>query len=109
MSSDGKYTQGICPEGWHIPSNEEWNVLQNFLNPTPLPKLKSNIWDGNNSSGFSAIPSGWMDGAGFGGVGTYAGYWSVEGIHKCFDSGASAIRDYDGGTRFSINVRCIKD
>jgi uncharacterized protein (TIGR02145 family) len=24
-------TRGICPAGWHIPSDEEWTVLTNFL------------------------------------------------------------------------------
>jgi len=25
--------QGICPDGWHIPSDAEWGVLVQFVNP----------------------------------------------------------------------------
>lgn len=30
-SADGKYIQGICPDGWHIPSDAEWKVLEGFI------------------------------------------------------------------------------
>lgn len=55
--------QGVCPEGWHIPNNGEWTLLQR----TAPQKLRSqlNLWQfdteaalGNNESRFSALPGG---------------------------------------------------
>lgn len=57
-------SQGICPEGWHIPTLSEWRQLAQFLGADSagqLLKASPNDpipWDGNNRSGFTAIPSG---------------------------------------------------
>jgi len=55
--------RGLAPEGWHIPSYEEWKTLKMI----PLEELKSaDGWGnadnpsckGNNKSGFNALPAG---------------------------------------------------
>jgi len=73
--SDVKH-QGICPDGWHIPSNADWRTLMEFVNPdcsnsSSCPyagtKLKAkNGWfstsgvpeEGTDDYGFSALPGG---------------------------------------------------
>jgi len=67
--------QGICPDGWHIPSKAEWNALMWYAEPscesdsyckTAGTKLKSeNLWNlyekipiGTDDYGFSALPGG---------------------------------------------------
>ncbi|MEI7981563.1 MAG: FISUMP domain-containing protein, partial [Bacteroidota bacterium] len=57
--------QGICPSGWHIPTDGEWETLANFLGGATLAgvKMKSTSgWsgngNGNNISGFTALPGG---------------------------------------------------
>ncbi len=55
--------RGICPEGWHIPSDKEWNILINELGRNAGVKLKSSDgWykngNGTDSIGFSALPAG---------------------------------------------------
>ncbi|MCX6249988.1 MAG: fibrobacter succinogenes major paralogous domain-containing protein [Bacteroidetes bacterium] len=60
--------QGPCPAGWHVPSDAEWILLENFLGGSNIAanKLKQTgtaYWlttDANvtNSSGFSALGSG---------------------------------------------------
>jgi uncharacterized protein (TIGR02145 family) len=47
--------QGICPDGWHIPSNAEWNTLLNYLGGATAytPML-----DGG-ASGFDALLTGY--------------------------------------------------
>jgi len=61
-----------CPEGWHLPSNAEWNVLMKYVNPNCQDnsicagvgtKLKATDgWEeggnGPDNYGFSALPSG---------------------------------------------------
>jgi len=56
---------GIAPEGWHIPSNEEWKQLVDYLDGRELAALKMKsdhgwLYDGNgnNESGFTGLPGG---------------------------------------------------
>jgi uncharacterized protein (TIGR02145 family) len=65
--------RGICPEGWHVPSDDEWTTLVNYAGgestaaaATRLKATNGWIWDSwNNTSGngtdefgFSALPGG---------------------------------------------------
>lgn len=53
--------RGIAPDGWHVPDFNEWLSLLKYLGPGPRQgiKLKSaRLWDGNNESGFDALPAG---------------------------------------------------
>ena len=72
----------ICPTGWHIPSNEEWQELNDFLGremsgqKMKVSKAHNPTWDGENSSGFTAIPSGVAYENRFGRLGFWAVYWT---------------------------------
>jgi uncharacterized protein (TIGR02145 family) len=79
--------QGVCPVGWHLPSDAEWTQLTNFVGgaSTAGTKLKSTSgWNngGNGTDGyrFSALPNGSGD-DGAGGYLYYAGnfgsWWSA--------------------------------
>ena len=79
--------QGICPYGWHIPSDAEWSILVDFLGGLNFAggKMKSigtSLWDdpntgANNSSGFSALPGGSMDlWNAFSFLGRYGFFWA---------------------------------
>lgn len=60
--------KGICPNGWHIPTNQEWTTLTNLLGgeteagakmkETTLLHWLSPNTGANNESGFSALPGG---------------------------------------------------
>lgn len=58
--------RGICPKGWRVPNNRDWQILEDFLGggAQAASALKANQgWPGDNggsnSSGFSALPAGW--------------------------------------------------
>jgi len=93
-------TLNICPSGWHVPSDSDWNKLVIFIDSdadtnrlsgnystSAGKKLKENssLWSvntGNNDSGFSALPGGTRaNGGSFGGsslsIGNVASFWSV--------------------------------
>jgi len=66
-----KYTtglgaQGICPAGWHIPTNDEYTTLKDFLGSNNGGKMKeagTSHWyppntGATNSSGFTGLPGG---------------------------------------------------
>jgi len=51
-----------CPSDWHLPSNDEWKTLLNFLSTTSAgKKLKATSpdWDGDDNYGFTALPGGY--------------------------------------------------
>jgi len=87
---DWKTALKVCPDGWHLPSNAEWEVLTTYAggDSTAGIKLKAtNGWDcyegancnGTDDYGFSALPggSGSSDSTfTFGTVGFYGRWWS---------------------------------
>ncbi len=74
--------QGICPDGWHVPTLEEWKSLKNYLGANQsgqkmkVTKGHEPSWDGNNKSGFSAIPGGAGYDDFFGRKGSWALFWA---------------------------------
>ena len=77
-----------CPEGWHLPTNKEWEILFNALgsNPFAMQSVGYEGWPyATNASLFSAIPAGFYNNfvntnivvPGFNGVGTSAVFWSA--------------------------------
>ena len=116
--------RGLCPVGFHVPSDDEWTVLENALGGSSVAgtALKSSAadsppWDGSNTSGFSALPGGnrnHYDGY-FSALGNY-GYWwssSPSGSSARFrhlNSGDSNVyrNDYYG-VRNGFSVRCVRD
>ncbi|MDR3012351.1 MAG: InlB B-repeat-containing protein [Chitinispirillales bacterium] len=73
--------RGICPEGWHIPSDAEWTMLVNFVSTNNAganagTRLKTTTprWNGEDIFGFSALPGGTRWPGGINLVGGH-GYW----------------------------------
>jgi len=116
--------QGICPVGWHVPSNAEWTTLTNFVGSNAGTKLKSQTgWNtgsgyisGTDEFGFSALPGGYRGTDGrFGDVGGWGGWWSAT------ESAAGGARrrdmnwvndnvDESWGSKSNGNsVRCLRD
>jgi uncharacterized protein (TIGR02145 family) len=83
--------QGICPTGWHLPTDAEWSALTSFLGGDSIAggKMKEAgtvHWltpntGATNLSGFTALPGGYFQHEGstlpyFGGLTTGAEFWS---------------------------------
>jgi uncharacterized protein (TIGR02145 family) len=124
--------QGICPEGWHIPTEPEWTALTDYLGGTEVAggKMKSTgtieegtgLWhDPNlgatNVSGFTGLPGGYREI--FGGYFYYIGYQSYF-WYSSEENPAYAwccLLNYDdtilsaGSTLkyYGLSVRCLKD
>ncbi len=94
---------GLCPEGWHVPADDEWTVLTDFIGGTGSPhgnELKSsrqvdsplgggcntseqprwnqdNTFYGTDHYGFSGLPGGYRFGYGpFDHMGNFGFWWS---------------------------------
>jgi uncharacterized protein (TIGR02145 family) len=77
--------RGLAPEGWHIPSKDEFQNLIDFLGGgiNAKSKLKSPIfWDGNdNVFGFNAVPGGER------GINVEGGFNTPLGFQSIYESG----------------------
>jgi uncharacterized protein (TIGR02145 family) len=113
--------RGLCPTGYHVPSDDEWSTLTNFLGGDYVADaLRSSstdvpAWDGTNSSGFSALPGGFRSySSGYFFLGNY-GYWwssSPSGSYawtRYLFSGDSFVFRYTHDGRDGFSVRCVRD
>jgi uncharacterized protein (TIGR02145 family) len=122
-SASPSSVRGICPSGWHVPSDTEWEVLVNYVggDSTAGTKLKSTSgWsDGGNGTddyGFSALPGGgrFTDGI-FWDVGTRGYWWSASEFDANFTWDRRMYSDRSLVTRFywfrgfGISLRCVRD
>ena len=110
-------------EGWHLPTDNEWEQLENYLGGRKVAgrKLKSTGgWvksgNGNNSSGFSALPSGCRsDRDGFYGIGYYAFFWTATVCDSSYAWKRELHYDSSEVYRYGYNkdgeysVRLVKD
>lgn len=123
-----------CPDGWHLPSDEEWKTLEMELGMSQSEaddtgwrgtdqgeQMKAtsgwnNNGNGTNSSGFSALPggyrypSGWFSHLGYGGD-----WWSSTeySSSRAWSRGVGYDDDDVGrgtdGRDEGFSVRCLKD
>ena len=130
-------TADICPSGWHIPSDGEWQTMEVSLGMSiadassigwrgsPVGDyMKSasgwdTLWDingnGSNSSGFSALPGGTSWGGDFHVVGGAGNWWSssefellVSWQRELSYASDTVIRSYIG-KEIGCAARCVRD
>ena len=118
--------QGICPAGWHLPSDADWSSLEANLGGTSVAggKMKETgtvHWlspntGATNSSGFTGLPGGDRDVSGsFIFLATYGDFWtsseanSTQAWYRNLNTGNETL--YRGGYYKSdgFAVRCLKN
>lgn len=118
----GNAAETACPNGWHLPSDEEWTILIDFLGGGDVAggKMKevgTAHWNSpntgaTNTSGFNALPAGYRydNDASFNGLGRINYWWSSTGAW--YRSVTYASDNAQRGNYFPMrirSVRCIKD
>jgi len=112
VRDENGYVRGICPNGWHLPTEKEINVLRTH---TAEALSSDNLWVtpfGNNSTGFNALPAGTFNYAAdrFQGLHTetmFMGDTQATAFHFgyfCCKITAN-VNIYNNGA----SVRCVKD
>jgi uncharacterized protein (TIGR02145 family) len=119
--------KGICPAGWHIPSDAEFVALVTAVggSSTVGKKLKTasgwNDYNGNSGNGtdeygFSVLPSGYGYSSGyFLGAGDYGFWWSTSEYNGNFAHYRYLYYNLDGALWFNydkstlFSVRCVRD
>ncbi len=116
----------VCPEGWHLPSNAEWQDLSNYLGGDAVAggKMKepgTATWSSpnagaTNSSGFNSLCSGRSDDNEYKAyIGLMTFFWTSEdegeedGICRALYSAKPAFTLYGVKKNEGYSVRCIKD
>jgi uncharacterized protein (TIGR02145 family) len=126
-------TKGICPSGWHIPSDEEWDILVKYVDPNWTSnsgdgniagtKLKATSgWNsysgtdgGTDEFGFAALPGGYgYSGGLFDNAGGIGRWWSSSELSADIAYYRGMIYNYKGVSGIHYNktylfsVRCLQ-
>jgi uncharacterized protein (TIGR02145 family) len=125
--------KGICPDGWHLPTDAEWCTLTQYIDPTVScgvtgwsgtdvgTKMKSTTgWygggNGTNTSGFTALPGGLRYASGFfndltliGSFWSSTEYPSYNAWGRDLNFSYATINRYYDYKTYGFSVRCIKD
>jgi uncharacterized protein (TIGR02145 family) len=116
----------LCPAGWHVPSDNDWTVLTDYLGGLTIvgDKLKetgnahwSSIFNSaTNETGFTALPGGTRyiyenGGLIFEYINTTAIFWSgtMPYTRSVYGEKADVFRGAFSSSKFGFSVRCIKD
>ena len=128
--------QGICPTGWHIPTNEEWKTMEMQLGMTQaqadatglrgtdeggkLKEIGTTHWNSpntgaTNSSGFTSLPGGYHYISGiFESIGTASYFWDSNSIgsdasRRSIGFDSQQIYQSYIPKQWGLNIRCLKD
>ncbi|MBQ9436174.1 MAG: fibrobacter succinogenes major paralogous domain-containing protein [Bacteroidales bacterium] len=138
-SANPSGVQGICPTGWHVPSDAEWTQLTDYVgsqshyqckdNSSNIAKALAsatgwnsststcavgNVQSENNTTGFSAVPAGGYFGS-YSGFGDYALFWSAteNGSHDAYGRylyyNNANVHRFNDTKYDGFSVRCLRD
>ena len=134
-SANPSGVQGICPTGWHVPSDAEWKQLINYVQGQSLYVCGSSNnqiakaladttgWNNstnvctvgdfpssNNATGFSVLPAGYFNkGSLYAGPGSCARFWSATATSYGFSNIHTVMSNYGSTSNQGLSVRCVKD
>lgn len=114
-------SRGLCPEDWRLPRDKDLTKLTDYLGGEEAAgiKLKSTIgWEyngnGNNESGFTALPGGFRHSNGdFGYIGHYGFWWSAslfstsEAWYRGMGYNFNTVYRIPSTKEFGFSVRCL--
>ena len=105
-------TKGICPEGWHLPNQAEWQTLFDAFGGANAAGTELAT---TGTSGFDALMNGKYDAvAGFSGQNNLSTFWSSSGTPGAqatgydFTSGSPVVNTSNGSVFNGFGVRCLK-
>ncbi len=112
-------------EGWHVPTDAEWNIMKDYLGDGAGGKLKeqgTDHWNApntgaTNESGFTAFSTGYRDynNGSYQELGTATYFWTSSNIsvneatYKQLSYESSDVNNNYRWMRSGFSVRCIED
>lgn len=117
--------RGICPAGWHVPTDTEWYTLENYLKASSTASCSAARSGGSCSpagtklksggdTSFEGNLTGYSDGAVFSSRDSSASYRSSSEnggspLQRTLSSSNATISRTGGNSAFGLPVRCVKD
>ena len=115
--------RGLAPKGYHIPSDEEWIILTNYLGGETIAgaKMKSssgwgNNGNGTNTIGFAGLPGGFRNINGdFNYINAGGDWWSSSkdetdyAWYRYLNGNSGNVGSYNGPKQNGFSVRCLRD
>lgn len=119
-------SRGLCPTGWHVPSNDDFTIMTNYLGGLKsaggkMKEYGSDYWldpntGADNSSLFSAIGTGFRDRKGiFSSIRKVTYFWTSteytasHGIARSLQHDTKSVSFSGNFKESGFAVRCIKD
>lgn len=119
-------SRGLCPTGWHVPTDAEWTLLETTLGGNAGGKLKAagtSLWTtpntgATNSSGFAGLPGSFRSYMGtFNNLGNMGFWWSAtevanypsDAYYRYLGNNTGTLIRNNYGKSYGFAVRCIKD
>lgn len=119
-------SRGVCPRGWHVPTDEDWNILMTYLDGKlyeggNLKETGTTHWaapntGATNETDFTALPGGYRFSYGrFSDMGFSGFWWSSSESSDSIAYGRGMLNYNNQVPRFNFSkrdglaVRCIKD
>ena len=128
-------SRGLCPAGWHVPTDCEWMYLEGSLGMTIQQQELAYNWRGTiegeemkansgwsspntgvtNSSGFTALPGGYRDNYGtYSNLGNYGSWWSSteNGSNYAWQrylNYNTIVNRNDIFKHYGYSIRCVRD
>ena len=119
-----KPVRGICPEGWHLPDNSDWEKLFDAMGGHPVAgemmKAFTQLWDPYDTkpksvAGFDATPAGDYTETGYHHAGQQTTFWSADNFSR-IEAWSCTVYDfktegynYLAYKCYGHSVRCVKD
>ncbi|TNE78003.1 MAG: hypothetical protein EP333_00135 [Bacteroidetes bacterium] len=112
-------SRGLAPEGWRIPSDEDFAALLLFVNSNGEVLKSTTAWEkegnGNNNSGFNAFPGGYRNATGlFNPIGRLTAWWTLTEKSSGSAFGYTLIaadqsfKKDEYYKRSGLSVRCVR-
>ena len=103
-------TKGICPDGWHIPTYTEFDILRSGNSANSLKEIGTD--GGTNTTGFSALYAGYVYTL-FENLNGGTWWWSSTQSYATHASyltiTASDFRFYNNWKWYGVSIRCLKN
>ena len=120
-------SRGLCMDGWHVPSDEEYTVLKDYLGGGEVAggKMKetgTEHWNSpntgaTNESGFTGLPAGYRDGSNgnYGSMGSHGAFWSSsedgsnDASYRVLSYNHSSVTRDNANRQGGFSIRCLGD
>jgi uncharacterized protein (TIGR02145 family) len=107
-----EFTQGICPDGWHLPNQAEWQTL---IDAYGGGTVAGGDLVNSGTSGFDALMNGkYEDVTGFSKLNDLSTFWSSSGVSGVdatgfnIENGGNAINTTTNPASNAFGVRCLQ-